>query len=299
MTAKKITMHTWRSSNILGAKLKAWIIPITGQSSGTPTAGTMVFSATEDMTLTATGDVSISVAYAADSIYRLHTVTINCPNGGSGTIRVPDRSKIVAMGNHRGASAPNVDFYTGINTTAPILSWNLNDLGANVQKVRQITEYTVILPATGNRAMPTELTFLFLIGNNISWSYSGALPQNINSILGLSGNNISWSYSGALPQNISVTILLSGNNINWTGLDISGSGNITSTFSLTNFRIAKMSSPDMVTLLTSLTNRVGGLPATITINDYADYLNPPQSVIDAVAALKVAKPNVTTVNLGA
>ena len=55
----------------------------------------------------------------------------------------------------------------------------------------------------------------------------------------------------------------------------------------------------MVTLLTQLTNRTGSLPATITINDYADFASPPQSVTDAVAALKTAKPNVTTVNLGA
>ena len=54
----------------------------------------------------------------------------------------------------------------------------------------------------------------------------------------------------------------------------------------------------MVTLLTNLTNRAGTLPATMTINDYADYAAPPQSVINAVAALKAAK-SITTVNLGA
>ncbi len=60
-----------------------------------------------------------------------------------------------------------------------------------------------------------------------------------------------------------------------------------------------MSSADMITLLTSMTNRVGDLPNVITINDYADYASPPSGVTDAVAALKVAKANITTVNLGA
>ena len=283
---------------ILGSKLKPWVIQITGQSSGTPTAGTMVFSATEDMTLTASGDVSISVVRAADSIYRLHTVTINCPNGGSGTIRVPDRSKIVAMGNHNGISNPNVSFYTGTNATAPILAWNLNDLGANVQKIRQLTEYTVILPATGNRALPTGLTYLDLLGTNINWTYTGALPTGLTYLV-LSGTNINWTYTGALPTGLTY-LFLSGTNINWTGLDISGTGNITDAngFRLLKYRISKMSSPDMVTLLTSLTNRVGGLPATITINDYADALAPPAEVVAAVAALKLAK-SITTVNLGA
>jgi hypothetical protein len=67
---------------------------------------------------------------------------------------------------------------------------------------------------------------------------------------------------------------------------------------LTNYRIAKMSSADMVTLLTQMTNRTGTLPATITINDYADYASPPTEVTNAVAALKAAK-SITTVSLGA
>jgi len=92
-------------------------------------------------------------------------------------------------------------------------------------------------------------------------------------------------------------LYLRGAKIDWTGLDISGTGNITM-FTLYDYRIAKMSSADMVTLLTNLTNRVGDLPATVTINDYADYASPPQAVTDAVAALKIAK-SITTVNLGA
>ncbi|HNU62661.1 MAG TPA: hypothetical protein PKL04_10730, partial [Methanofastidiosum sp.] len=88
-----------------------------------------------------------------------------------------------------------------------------------------------------------------------------------------------------------------GNSIAWTGLDIGNNGNITS-FNLINYRITKMSSADMVTLLTQMKNRTGSLPATVTINDYADYASPPSEVTDAVAALKAAK-SITTVNLGA
>jgi len=54
----------------------------------------------------------------------------------------------------------------------------------------------------------------------------------------------------------------------------------------------------MITLLTSLTNRVGTLPSTIIINDYADYASPPAGVITAVATLKSTK-SITTVTLGA
>ena len=38
------------------------------------------------------------------------------------------------------------------------------------------------------------------------------------------------------------------------------------------------------------------MPSTIQIGDYLNYANPPQAVIDAVDALKIAK-NITTVTL--
>jgi hypothetical protein len=98
-----------------------------------------------------------------------------------------------------------------------------------------------------------------------------------------------------LPTGLTL-LILNGTLIDWTGLDISGTGNITS-FSLTDYRSSKMNSTDMITLLTNLTNRVGGLPATVTINDYADYASPPAGVTDAVNTLKTTK-SVTTVTLG-
>ena len=144
-------------------------------------------------------------------------------------------------------------------------------------------------------ALPTGLTFVLLQGTSIAWTYNGALPTGLT-YLWLYGASIAWTYNGALPTGLTYLYLL-GASIAWTGLDIGNNGNIT-TFSLSNYRIAKMSSADMVTLLTQMTNRTGTLPATVVINDYADYASPPVEVTDAVAALKVAK-SITTVNLGA
>lgn len=143
-------------------------------------------------------------------------------------------------------------------------------------------------------ALPTNITSLTLSGANIKWTYEGALPTGIT-YLSLSGNNINWTYTGALPNGIT-TLYLIGANINWTGLNIGNTGDIT-LLSLNNYRSEKMSSEDMVTLLTQMKNRTGSLPATITINDYADYDLQPQAVKDAVAALKAYK-SITTVTLG-
>jgi len=296
-----------------------WILPVAGQTSGTATAGTLVFTCSEDITPTVMGDVTISVARAndPDASLRKHTLTVNCPNNGSGAIIIPDRSKVLSCGGHNGTSFPITSFYSGTNTTAPKLTWNLDDLPSTVVKIRQSTEYTTILPTTGSNALPTGITYLYLNGNNINWTYNGALPTGITYLL-LSGTNINWTYNGALPTGIT-SLHLSGTNINWTyngalptgltylyltgsnigwsGLNVGNNGNITF-FNLANYRTDKMSSTDMVTLLTQLTNRTGTLPSTIIINDYADYASPPTAVTDAVAALKTAK-SITTVNLGA
>jgi hypothetical protein len=318
-----------------------WILPITGRTSGTATAGTLVFTCSEDITPTVTGDVTISVARANDpsASLRKHTLTVNCPNDGSGTIIIPDRSKVLSLGNHNGPSNPNIDLYTGTNATAPILALNLDNIPATILKIRFATAYANILPASGSSALPTGLTYLNLTGDNINWTYSGALPTGLT-IVSLSGNNINWTYSGALPIGLTLLIFIStsinwtysgalptgltylylsgnninwtysgalptgltylyliGTNINWTGLGIGNNGNI-GLLALANYRITKMSSDDMITLLTQLTNRTGTLPTTITINDYADYASPPAGVVTAVNTLKATK-SITTVNLGA
>jgi hypothetical protein len=170
---------------------------------------------------------------------------------------------------------------------------------------------------TYNGALPTGLTYLYLFGSSIAWTYNGALPTGLTSLI-LSGSSIAWTYNGALPTGLTY-LDLSGASIAWTyngalptgltflglfgasmdytGLDIGNNGNI-GTFSMLNYRVAKMSSADMITLLTQMTGRAGTLPAAVTINDYADFAAPPAGVTTAVNALKLAK-SITTVNLGA
>jgi len=148
---------------------------------------------------------------------------------------------------------------------------------------------------TYNGVLPTGLTSLRLYGAGINWTYNGALPTGLTSLY-LIGDNINWTYNGALPTGLTY-LRLNGAGINWTGLDIGDTGNITY-LDLSNYRDAKMSSADMITLLTQMENRTGSLPATVTINDYADYAAPPAGVTDAVDSLKTAK-GITTVTLGA
>ena len=141
----------------------------------------------------------------------------------------------------------------------------------------------------------SKLLFLQILRINDYTTITGALPVNLT-YLHLRGDNINWTYTGALPVNLT-TLYLYGDNINWTYTTIEGTATI-NIFDLIKFRTEKLTSAEMVTLLTSMTNKVGGFPSTVTINDYADYTNPPQSVIDAVALLRSTK-SITTVNLGA
>ena len=191
-----------------------WVIPVQGRIGVTPTAGTLQFSAIEDLEVTATGDVSISVAYSIDATYRLHTVTVNCANDGSGTILVKRKEDIVSLGNHRGANNPNNDFYTCSDTTAPIIHLDLNALPNSVEKIRQTTEYLTALTVGGNSALPTGLTYLSIIGNSINWTYNGSLPTWLT-YLHLRGDSINWTYNGALPTGLTY-IYLRGDSINWT-----------------------------------------------------------------------------------
>lgn len=287
------TGHTQSTTNV------RWILPITGRTSGTATAGTMVVSCTEDVTPTVTGDVTISVARAADSIYRKHTLTVNCPNNGSGTIIFPDRSKIVALCAHNGASVPNAAFWAGTNATAPILTFNIDDMPSTTLKMRMNIAYATIFVASGTQALPAGMTYLAwecASDNVFVYTYTGPFPANLTSLY-IKGSQITWNNDAPLPTGLTA-ITLDGALINWTGLDASGTATMT-IFTLNNYRQTKMTSAEMVTFINTLTNRVGGLPATITIKDYIDFAAPPQAVLDAVAALKVAKPTVTTVTFGA
>lgn len=269
-----------------------WVIPVTGRSSGTPTNGTIVFSATEDLFITKTGDVTINITRGSDGTHRQHTIVVSCPNGGSGTIEIVGRDKIKSLGNYNGTSLPNVNFYSGVDATMPILTIQIGSIPANIEKVTSTAILVTSLNITGVGGWPSGLKVLNVYGG--SWEYSGSMPSSLE-YLYLVGNSIKYTYNGSFPQALTF-VQINGMSINWTGLNV-GEANLT-TLTLTNYRNAKMSSADMLTFLNHLTTRTGTLPSTITINDYADYASPPQSVIDAVALLKSTK-SITTVNLGA
>jgi len=63
-------------------------------------------------------------------------------------------------------------------------------------------------------SLPSGLTYLYLLGTNINWTYSGSLPSGLTSLT-LNGSNINWTYSGSLPSGLTYLYLL-GTNINWT-----------------------------------------------------------------------------------
>lgn len=164
--------------------------------------------------------------------------------------------------------------------------------------------------------VPSGVTHWYLFGHNIYWTYKGALPSVVNYWV-LDGNNINWTYNGNLPNSLTFIYLqggsiyfessqnhpnisyyvLNGTNINYLVSDFAGSSNMAGgSFRLYNWRISKIDDNEMITILNSLKNRVGSLPSSITIGDYLNYANPPQSVVDAIQALKTAK-NITTVTL--
>ena len=228
---------------------------------------------TEDITPTVTGGVTMSVARTADDInasFRRHTIIINCPNNQSGTLIITDRSK---MRYFKG--------YAGTSGTSPIMSFNFNDIPISTTMISQPTNASSLMTISGN-SLPSGLTYLHL--NWVNLVHSNPLPSGLLYYTQVWAG--AYTNSGLLPSGLTFLNMNMG-SANYTGLDFSGTGNMTE-FTLTNFRTAKLTSTQMVTILTSLTNRVGTLPATITINDYADYGSPPQSVIDAVAALKTA-----------
>lgn len=209
----------------------------------------------------------------------LRTIYLKCTTG-TAIMTFSDITKVMEWGN---------DDYEGwVGTTnASIITININK--PPLQRIN-IAGNSVIL---GN--IPNTIIRLKLIGDTIYCTLSGSGPVTMD-YLYLTGNNIVYNYDGAMV-NALILLRLIGPLINWTGLSV-GTGSNLFLLNLGNFRITKMSSADMVTLLTQMTNRAGALPSSITINDYADYASPPQAVVDAVAALKLAK-SITTVNLGA
>jgi hypothetical protein len=143
-------------------------------------------------------------------------------------------------------------------------------------------------------SLPSGLTYLYLLGSKIKWTYSGSLPSGLTSLtlngtninwtssgslpsgltyLYLKGSNINWTYSGSLPSGLTF-LVLNGSNINWTAFDASGSGNITTYYRLLDFVTTAFSVTNFISLLQSMVSRVGGLPTTCTISDYDNNPTP-------------------------
>jgi hypothetical protein len=288
-----------------------WNIPINGRVAGTTaTSGTMVFSAETDLTVTATGGVTIvSITRADDSVYRLHTVVFNCTNATMGQLRVVGAEKIVSLGNHGGIGNPSTQFYTGVDATAPILSWNLNQLPINLQKIRQATTYTNILLGAGGSNVLNRCSYIWLQGSNINITHTGDLAIN-NTLIWLEGISGNYTITGDLPpvltacwiasNNITInsaanfssdlTILsLAGNNLNLTGRFIGNSVSPKnySFLQLSNYRNPDntLTSAELLIWLQNIKNNTGTLPATIQLREYN---NSPTTT-----AIQSATPNIS------
>ena len=114
-----------------------------------------------------------------------------------------------------------------------------------------------------------NLTHLHLSGQ---CEFSGSLPSGLT-YLYLNGTNINWTYSGSLPSGLTY-LYLNGTNINWTAFDASGSGNITTYYRLLDFVTTAFSVTNFISLLQSMVSRVGGLPTTCIISDYDNNPTP-------------------------
>jgi len=233
----------------------------------------------------------------------LRTIYIKAVSGTT-TLTIPKPTKVIQWGttSTTGWDSPPDAPSLAVDLTSLTFLEDLKFVGASTitgTLPTGLKTYWLIshdITWTYEEALPTGLTSLSLAGNLISWTYTGDLPEGLTYLI-LSSPSIAWTSSAALPQELT-TLVLDSASMDWTSLNVSGTGNITSTFLLTNYRQAKMSSEDMLVLLGSLTDRVGMIPANLTINDYEDFASPPQDVLDAVAALKLAHTNVNNVTLG-
>ena len=298
----------------------------TGDGSG---VSTLRMTSLVDTTLTLTGSARFYTDAAGTTgestswtivAGALRTIYLKAPSGSS-TLTIPNRFVISQLGNSAsdgwasGTNAARLVFtcidlqnltslrIAGTSTLTGALPTGLTYLRLVGNSIAWT--YSGALPTgltylylggnsiawTYNGALPIRLTYLYLGGGSIAWTYNGALPTGLNNSY-LLGNLIAWTYNGALP--IGLTYLyLGGGSIDYTGANVSGTANIT-TFNMLNFRISKMTDAELITLLESMTNRVGGLPAAATIGDIANPTSTDAGVLAALSALQAAKGTVVT-----
>ena len=294
-----------------------WRIESTGDGTG---VSTLRMKASEDTTLRLTDNAKFYTDSAGTlgesstwtiTAGALQTIYLKCTSGSARLI-IPQQRLITEWGNSSGAgwiSSINAaqivsEGFPLRNLTSLRIEGNASFKGALPVNLTYLRLHGNSINWTYSGALPVNLTYLLLYGNSINWTYSGALPVNLISLI-FEGNNINWTYSGALPVNLIYLWLyrnsinwthtgalpvnliifeLYGEKINWTYYDVSGNKNI-SNFNLGDFVTTSMTASQLITLLQSMANRVGDLPATCTINDYS---NSPTA-----AEISAATPNET------
>lgn len=235
-------------------------IESTGGGSG---VSTLRMTSLVDTTLTLTGSARFYTDAAGTlgestswtiTAGALRTIYLKAPSGSS-TLTIPNRFVISQFGNS------GSDGWTS-SANAARLVFTAIDL-------QNLTSLRISGTTTISGAMPIGLTYLYLEGSSIAWTYNGALPTGLTALY------------------------LIGSSIDYTGANVSGTVNIT-TFTLSNFRTSKMTDAELITLLQSMTNRVGGLPATAIIGDIANPTSTDAGVLAALSALQAAKGTTVT-----
>ena len=93
-------------------------------------------------------------------------------------------------------------------------SYSVNIVGALPVNLTYVWLFGSSIAWTYTGALPVDLTYVSLTGTSIAWTYSGALPVNLTHLY-LRGSSIVWTYTGALPVNLTYLYLV-GNAIAWT-----------------------------------------------------------------------------------
>ena len=167
-----------------------------------------------DQTISFTGTIS-------DGRVRLGWTDSPTADIGNTTWSTANRDLAVASGHIEFSGAAIESRKSGTGTTIDPYRWEFRTVAngdtITVKKVSELT-YLYLSGAginwTYSGALPVGLTVLFLNGAGINWTYSGALPVELT-YLYLSGAGINWTYSGALPVGLA-TLYLDGAGINWT-----------------------------------------------------------------------------------
>ena len=180
-------------------------IESTGGGSG---VSTLRMTSLVDTTLTLTGSARFYTDAAGTlgestswtiTAGALRTIYLKAPSGSS-TLTIPNRFVISQFGNS------GSDGWTS-SANAARLVFTAIDL-------QNLTSLRISGTTTISGAMPIGLTYLYLEGSSIAWTYNGALPTGLTTLF-LAGDSIAWTYNGALP--IGLTYLyFDGSSIAWT-----------------------------------------------------------------------------------